>query len=47
MMTKQELSQLYYLKKEIAELQSRIVELEILATKSTATITGMPRCLEV
>lgn len=41
-MTKKELSQLYYLKKEIEEQQRRIEELETLATKSTGTITGLP-----
>ena len=41
-MTKKELSQLYYLKKEIKEQQKRLEELETLATACTARITGMP-----
>ncbi len=41
-MTKKELSQLYYLKKEIKEQQRRIAELEAVATKCTANISGMP-----
>ena len=41
-MTKKELSQLYYLNKEIEQMQIRIVELEALATDSTWIITGMP-----
>lgn len=41
-MTKKELSQLYYLKKEIKEQQRRLSELEALATNCTAKITGMP-----
>ncbi len=41
-MTKKELSQLYYLKKEIKEQQRRIAELETAATKCTANISGMP-----
>lgn len=41
-MTKKELSQLYYLKKEIKEQQKRLEELETLATACTAKITGMP-----
>lgn len=41
-MTKKELSQLYYLKKEIKEQQRRIAELEAAATKCTANISGMP-----
>jgi len=41
-MTKKELSQLYYLKKETFELQRRIMELETLATNGTAKITGLP-----
>ena len=40
-MTKKELSQLYYLKKEIKE-QRRLSELEALATSCTAKITGLP-----
>lgn len=41
-MTKKELSQLYYLKREIKEQQKRLEELETLATACTARITGMP-----
>ena len=38
-MTKKELSQFYYLKKEIKEQQKRLEELETLATARTAKIT--------
>lgn len=41
-MTKKELSQLYYLKKEIRQLEPRIKELETEATGCTAKITGLP-----
>lgn len=41
-MTKQELSQLYYLNREIEQLQNRIEELESKATACTKVITGMP-----
>lgn len=41
-MTKKELSQLYYLKKEIKEQQRRLDELETAATACTAKITGLP-----
>ncbi len=41
-MTKKELSQLYYLNREIVQLQGRISELECLATSCTTKITGMP-----
>ena len=41
-MTKKELSQLYYLKKEIKEQQRRLKELEILSTNCTAKVTGLP-----
>lgn len=41
-MTKKELSQLYYLKKEIKKQQKRLEELETLATSCTTKITGMP-----
>ena len=41
-MTKKELSQLYYLNREIVQLQARLSELEDLATSSTQKITGMP-----
>jgi hypothetical protein len=42
-MTKRELSQLYYLNREIACLQDRIAELECRATSCTSHITGMPK----
>jgi len=42
-MTKRELSQLYYLNREIEEQQRRLDELESLATSCTSTITGMPK----
>ncbi len=41
-MTKKELSQLYYLNREIEEQQRRLAELEEAATSCTAHITGMP-----
>lgn len=41
-MTKQELSQLYYLNREIEHLKTRIAEIEGLATSTTKQITGMP-----
>ncbi|MFR1179465.1 MAG: hypothetical protein ACLSDH_05380 [Bacilli bacterium] len=41
-MTKKELSQLYYLKKEIRQLERRIKELETAAMDCTAKITGLP-----
>ena len=41
-MTKKELSQLYYLNREIEEQQRRLTELECSAFSCTATITGMP-----
>ena len=41
-MTKKELSQLYYLKKEIKEQQNRIKELEAAASSCTLKITGIP-----
>lgn len=41
-MTKKELSQLCYLKKEIRQLEQRINELETVATDCTAKITGLP-----
>lgn len=41
-MTKKELSQLYYLKKEIKEQQRRLAELEETATNCSAKITGLP-----
>lgn len=46
-MTKKELSQLYYLKKEIAEVQGKITELEALAMNGTPKITDMPRGTEI
>jgi hypothetical protein len=42
LMTKQELSQLYYLNREIEQLKNRIVELECVATSTSSRITGMP-----
>lgn len=41
-MTIKELSQIYYLKKEIASLKGKIAELEAKATDTSAKITGMP-----
>ncbi len=41
-MTKHELSQLYYLNREIQRLQKRLKELEDAVLSSTAKITGMP-----
>lgn len=41
-MTKKELSQLYYLKKEIKEQQRRLAELETLAINCSTKITGLP-----
>lgn len=46
-MTKKELSQLYYLNKEIKDLRSRILELECAATGSSTGITGMPRSYDL
>jgi hypothetical protein len=46
-LTKRELSQLYYLKKEIANQQKRIEELEALAQKCTSQITGLPHVVGV
>ncbi len=42
-MNKKELSQLYYLNREIEEQQRRLQELEDMATSCTSHITGMPR----
>lgn len=42
-MTKKDLSQLYYLNREIEEQQRRVKELEELSTSCTAQITGMPK----
>lgn len=41
-MTKQELSQLYYLNREIELLKKRIEELECIAASTTGRITGLP-----
>lgn len=41
-MTKQELSQLFYLNREIAEEKRKLAELETAATNTTTKITGMP-----
>jgi len=41
-MTKKELSQLYWLNREIEEQQRRLAELETLATGCTSRITGIP-----
>lgn len=41
-MTKKELSQLYYLNREIEEMKNRLEELECSATICTSSITGMP-----
>jgi hypothetical protein len=42
-LNKKELSQLYYLNREIEEQQRRLQELEALATSCTSWITGMPK----
>lgn len=41
-MTKKELSQLYWLNREIAEEKRKLTELEVAAAGSTAKITGLP-----
>lgn len=41
-MTKEELSQLYYLNREIKHLKTRIAELEALASSKSSRITGLP-----
>ena len=41
-MTKKELSQLYYLNREIEEQHRRLQELEDIATSCSAQVTGMP-----
>ncbi len=41
-MTKKELSQLYYLNREIEQQKRRLQELEAVATGCTTQITGMP-----
>ena len=46
-MTKKELSQLYWLNREIEEQQRRLNELECLATSCTNQITGMTRSMGV
>lgn len=45
--TKQELSQLYYLNREIEHLKNRIIELECISTSSTSRITGMPHATDI
>ncbi len=42
-MTAKELSQLYWLNKEVESLEQRLEELEALATSCTSQITGMPK----
>ena len=42
-MTLKELSQLYYLKREIEDLKDKISKLEDKATDTSVKITGMPR----
>ncbi len=42
-MNKKDLSQLYWLNREIEEQQRRLEELESIATSCTANITGMPK----
>lgn len=46
-MNKKELSQLYYLNREIEEQQRRVEELENIATSCTSHITGMPRIMGI
>lgn len=41
-MTKKDLSQLYWLNREIAEEKRKLAELEVAAVGSTAKITGLP-----
>lgn len=41
-MTKKELSQLYYLNKEITAEKQRLAELEALATNTSSKISGLP-----
>ena len=45
-MTKKELSQLYYLNREIEEQQRRLAELEAASSCGTV-ITGMPKCQKI
>lgn len=40
--TKKDLSQLYYLKREIRNDEQRLIDLETAATRITQSITGMP-----
>lgn len=42
-MTKKELSQLFYLNREIEQDEQRLQELQAKATQATQTISGMPR----
>lgn len=42
-MTKKELSQLYWLEKEVKEQEERIKELGCLVTSCTSNLTGMPK----
>ena len=42
LMTRKELSQLYYLNREIEQLKIKLAELEDAATSTTTRITGMP-----
>lgn len=46
-MTKQELSQLYYLNREIEHLKIRIEELEVASTSTSSVITGMPHVMGI
>ena len=41
-LTKKELSELYWLNREIEEEQRKLKELEVAATNCTAKITGLP-----
>lgn len=41
-MTKKELSQIYYLRRELAELERRLSKLQEASKSTTQTITGMP-----
>ena len=41
-MTKRELSQLYYLNREIDRERTRLAQLEAAATSTTSTISGLP-----
>lgn len=46
-MTKEELSQLYYLNREAERIQARIHELELSATSNTLQITGLPKAKDL